>query len=101
MYVLFLFVNYVWLLENNFNLNSQKVLLFSGKFSFIISLMIAYFQCHMVSFQCIAYVYMCLRFIASIFSHLFISLLFSALRERFCDFSCLYWLSLPQSLKGY
>lgn len=69
MYVLFLFVNYVLLLENNFNLNPQKVLFFfSEKFSFIISLMSAYFQCHMVSFQCIAYVYMCLHFIASIFS---------------------------------
>lgn len=68
MYVLFLFVNYVLLLENNFNLNPQKVFFFSEKFSFIISLMSAYFQCHMVSFQCIAYVYMCLHFIASIFS---------------------------------
>lgn len=101
MYVLFIFVNYVWLLENNFNLN-QKVQLFFRKVFFyyisdecLFSMSYGFFPVYCICLYVSSFHSICIF-------HLFISLLFfSALRERFCDFSCLYWLSLPQSLKGY
>lgn len=82
MYVLFLFVNYVLLLENNFNLNPQKVFFFFRKVFF-----------YYISDECLfsmSYgffpVYCICLYVSSFHSiyifYLFISLLFfSALRE--------------------
>lgn len=102
MYVLFLFVNYVWLWRTTLIWILRRYFFFFRKvFFYYISDECLFSMSY--GFFPVYYIYLYVSSFHSIYIfHLFISLLFfSALRERFCGFSCLYWLSLQQSLKGY